>query len=633
MLLKKRLLLLTALGSSLATGLVLEEAAFAQAPIDKSLEVQLFQNAIGPRNFLTIDSARVPEHMLVGAGLVLNYQSSPFSLYTVDSDKNLTERVSVVGQQWNAELLAGIGLFGRAQIGFALPVTLSMQGDNFTGMGTPSGTSIKGAGMGDLRVEGKYLVAQRPVGEDGVDGDIYFAAVGGLTLPTGDDGKFLGDKTVTGRVKLVSEYVIDDFRGAAMFGVLLRDTTKTFKAEVGHQLMFGAAAEYRVHRQVAFVGEWFGRNGFSNYVDESPMEVDGAVRLNVSSMLALTFGAGTGIIKGIGSPKYRGFLGASFHPDFRDADGDGVYDIDDRCPDSKEDRDGFKDSDGCPEPDNDGDALLDAQDKCPNAAEDVDQFEDEDGCPEEDNDKDGVPDLNDPCPNAAEDGAGIRPKDGCPSTVEDTDGDGVVDAKDKCADEPEDRDGFEDTDGCPDLDNDEDGIPDQFDGCPSAAEDADGFEDEDGCPELDNDKDGLPDASDKCPSEPETLNGNKDDDGCTDPGAELVVIADANIELRERFAFKGTELRPGGPDLVKMVGLVLSGHPEFTLVRLEVIAGTEAEAKGRGEAIKNALAATGVDGARLKVVAKVGRADVKIVVETVTPASEAAPAAADGATP
>ena len=300
-------------------------------------------------------------------------------------------------------------------------------------------------------------------------------------------------------MKLVSEYVIDDFRGAAMFGALLRDTTKTFKAEVGSQLMFGAAAEYRVHRQVALVGEWFGRNGFSNYVDESPMEVDGAVRLNVSSMIAVNFGAGTGIIKGIGSPKYRGFLGLSFHPDFRDADGDGAYDIDDRCPDAKEDRDGFKDSDGCPEQDNDGDALLDAQDKCPVAAEDVDQFEDEDGCPEEDNDKDGVPDLNDPCPNAAEDGAGVRAKDGCPSTVEDTDGDGVVDAKDKCADEPEDRDGFEDTDGCPELDNDEDGIPDQFDGCPGAAEDADGFEDEDGCPELDNDKDGMPDASGQMP--------------------------------------------------------------------------------------------------------------------------------------
>ena len=91
---------------------------------------------------------------------------------------------------------------------------------------------------------------------------------------------------------------------------------------------------------------------------------------------------------------------------------------------------------------------------------------------------------------------------------------------------------------------------------------------------------------DKCPIEPETLNGNKDDDGCADPGAELVVIADANIELRERFTFKGSELRPGGPDLVKMVGLVLSGHPEFTLVRLEISAGTEAEAKGRGDAIQ-----------------------------------------------
>ena len=45
-------------------------------------------------------------------------------------------------------------------------------------------------------------------------------------------------------------------------------------------------------------------------------------------------------------------------------------------------RDGFKDADGCPEPDNDGDGLLDAADKCPFQAEDEPGVN-ADGCPKE----------------------------------------------------------------------------------------------------------------------------------------------------------------------------------------------------------------------------------------------------------
>ena len=40
-------------------------------------------------------------------------------------------------------------------------------------------------------------------------------------------------------------------------------------------------------------------------------------------------------------------------------------DADDRCPLEPEDRDGFQDEDGCPEPDNDHDTVLDPVDQCP----------------------------------------------------------------------------------------------------------------------------------------------------------------------------------------------------------------------------------------------------------------------------
>ncbi len=65
-----------------------------------------------------------------------------------------------------------------------------------------------------------------------------------------------------------------------------------------------------------------------------------------------------------------------------DTDGDGIPDQEDRCPLVAEDRDGFEDEDGCPEPDNDEDGISDAQDLCPLEAETVNGRLDDDGCPE-----------------------------------------------------------------------------------------------------------------------------------------------------------------------------------------------------------------------------------------------------------
>jgi outer membrane protein OmpA-like peptidoglycan-associated protein len=128
----------------------------------------------------------------------------------------------------------------------------------------------------------------------------------------------------------------------------------------------------------------------------------------------------------------------------KDTDGDGIPDDVDKCPNEPEDKDGFQDEDGCPDPDNDADGIPDAQDKCPMQAEDKDGFQDEDGCPDPDNDNDGILDAQDKCPNEA----GPAENEGCPD--KDTDGDGIIDRLDKCPDQPETKNGYQDEDGCPD---------------------------------------------------------------------------------------------------------------------------------------------------------------------------------------
>ncbi len=131
--------------------------------------------------------------------------------------------------------------------------------------------------------------------------------------------------------------------------------------------------------------------------------------------------------------------------------------------------------------DTDRDDIPDNLDKCPTEAEDRDGYQDTDGCPERDNDGDGIADALDKCPDKAETKNGIDDDDGCPE--EDTDGDGVVGSADKCPDVPEDKDGFQDEDGCVDPDNDADGVLDGEDKCPKELETKNGYQDQDGCPD------------------------------------------------------------------------------------------------------------------------------------------------------
>ena len=600
-------------------------------PRETTIDTQLWQPAIGPRNFLTVESTAIAEHKLLGFGLSLNYQRHPYIIYTQDATG--TDQTNVVDSQWTTELQASMGLFGRYQAGLAIPFTLYLAGDEINEMGMPTGARLTESGIGDLRLEGKALVAT--MGED----DEYTVAVSaGLSLPTGKDSSrpYLADKTVTGRIKAIGAVDFGKVRAAANLGILLRETSQNYKTELGHQLLYGAAAAYPVDKRVDLMVEMFGRSGLTQfssfYSDVNPFEADIAARYTVTGMWSVTAGGGRGFGSGIGAPDLRLFAQVAFAPDFRDRDKDGVFDVNDKCPDDPEDRDGFQDQDGCPDPDNDFDTIPDVKDRCPNDPEDVDQFEDDDGCPEPDNDKDGIPDINDACPNAAEDHQGKKPNDGCPSTTKDTDGDGIPDATDKCPDEPEDKDGFQDDDGCLDPDNDADGIPDNFDNCPNDAEDPDGFEDEDGCPDPDNDKDGFPDASDRCPLQAETMNGNKDDDGCPDPGAEVARLAQDKIELDERIGFVSRggklQIKDSAQKFVNLVALIMKGHPEIAKVRIEVHAEgvPQSETQRRADALRDFLVGKGVDAARLTPVgAGAGPSRVEFMIEAAAAKAPAAP--------
>ena len=166
----------------------------------------------------------------------------------------------------------------------------------------------------------------------------------------------------------------------------------------------------------------------------TPVEVLAGFKWLPDFGFTLGVGGSAGVTDGYGAPDWRAFASFGYtmpgKEEAPDADGDGIIDDVDQCPNEAEDFDGFQDEDGCPDLDNDADGIPDVDDQCPDEPEDIDGFEDEDGCPDLDNDGDGIEDTDDQCPNDP----GPPENNGCPDP--DRDGDGVPDRIDNCPDEP-----------------------------------------------------------------------------------------------------------------------------------------------------------------------------------------------------
>jgi outer membrane protein OmpA-like peptidoglycan-associated protein len=297
----------------------------------------------------------------------------------------------------------------------------------------------------------------------------------------------------------------------------------------------------------------------------------------------------------------------------KDADGDGVKDKADACPNTP--KDVKVDEKGCPV-DSDGDRVADYLDKCPNTPKGVSV--DSNGCPV-DSDKDGVADYLDKCPGTP---AGVRvDNNGCPL---DSDKDGVTDNLDKCPNTPA---GVKvDASGCP-IDTDKDGVADYLDKCPNTAagvkvdangcaldNDGDGVVDsvdkclntppgvqvdKEGCP-VDTDKDGVPDYLDKCPN---TKAGSSvDARGCTrvfEEGSTKIVLKGVT------FATGTARLTPNAKTILDGVAVGLVANTD---VKVEVGGHTDnvGNAKSntklsqaRADAVKAYLASKGVPATNL----------------------------------
>jgi OOP family OmpA-OmpF porin len=484
---------------------------------------------------LYTEPARAPGPLNWNAALVGSYANR---LVVLRDDAG--NQVAVpVRHQLSLDYLFGLGLGDRIELGVALPSTVYQRGTNISHRVSDATTLPKSA-LGDVRLSAKAVVL--PPGELG---GFSLAALARVTLPTGDPTSYISEGSATGELRALSELNLVALGLRATAGVKVRGAEHRYLDQtLGHELPWGAAL---VVRPQALgwddQGRWTWSVEAHGAIGLTPRfaaagaspAVIGAVARYTPSELSLLVGVEAPLSSALGVPSVRGVLGIGWAPRFYDADQDGIEDAKDECVELAEDRDGFQDSDGCPDFDNDDDGVADESDKCPTEKEDLDGFEDQDGCLDPDDDHDGIPDVNDACPREAGPDSPDAKRRGCP--LRDRDMDGIYDPDDKCPKQAEDRDGFEDQDGCPDPDNDQDGIPDIDDACPAVAGLARESAKLNGCPSPDQDGDSYDDAEDKCPQAAETFDGFDDEDGCPDtdpkkPRAPLARIDEKTQSVR-----------------------------------------------------------------------------------------------------
>jgi hypothetical protein len=383
----------------LIVGVILAMAvgtARAQVQVPEGFAIERFQLATDRAGLIDVEWADVPRHLSWGVGLWTGFAHDPLVIY----DRNNAAVDALVKRRLTTGVVGSIGLWDRLELALGLDVV-----DN-QATGTPM-TALPSGGASDLRFAAKLRVYGTR--------HLVIAAIPAVTIPMGSATGYLREPGPTFEPEVAIGFHQDRVRVATNIGYRVREQVTAPGLVIGNELFLRTGAGMRLDDKTELmVSTSFAMPTHNVHRNELAVELLLGASRRLTSEIGLFVAGGLGLDNGFGTPDWRAVAGARYDATSGDRDGDGVIGAADRCPDEPEDKDGFQDSDGCPDPDNDGDGILDAADKCPNEAEDKDGWQDEDGCPDPDNDKDGILDAADKCPNQPEDKDGFEDEDGCP---------------------------------------------------------------------------------------------------------------------------------------------------------------------------------------------------------------------------
>jgi len=520
----------------------------AEAQSLPAINHQIFRPAPGPADYMVVYGSGITAQNDWTAGFYLNYADTPLKMRSINNPE-----AHVLDAVLAADVVASFGLFGIAEVGAVLPVTLLQTSEDLlplttnrdqTGVG--SNPTLSSFALSDPRINLKFEFLSI------LDG-IGVSGITSFYLPLGDTENLAGDGGFDfDTIGVVDVQLPFGIRLSSNLGFRFRSNGRALRdAWVGHEILWGAATVVPfLSESLDAILEIHGGipagAGPTPEIDELavPSEFHGGFRFSITDDWTMTAAYGKQLSGGYGAPDNRVIIGIG----------------------------GWWVTGGKWNWDYDGDGFVGPADICPRDPEDRDGYEDEDGCPDPDNDGDGIPDIRDKCPEAAGDEVSIGP------------------------------------DGCPDNDLDGDQIPNDRDKCPEDPEDYDGFEDSDGCPDIDNDGDGILDSADSCPDSPETFNGIVDDDGCPELEGQRVIVTKKKIEILEKvyFATGKATILPKSFPVLDEVAEAMRRNPDIRKLRIEGHTDSVGSAKynlrlsqQRAEAVQTYLSDKGVNASRV----------------------------------
>lgn len=328
------------------------------ASLAQGFDGQRYDPPAGAAGGLAVERPVVPKHLGFGLGIVANYANEPVVLR--DRDLDGTIRARPLEHALTVDLLASIALLDVIELALDLPLNLVYDGDASAAGATAS------RGVGDLRLLPKvaFTLGRR----------VKFAlgAAVPITFPTGSPSAMRGEGGLTANPMALLGVRGSSWGVSANAGYRLRRGAA--RALLGDELTLGLAYKMALvprsdlldlmieATSASYLGE-------SRSVANLPIELFAGLGIKPHPSWTIDVGGAGGITRGLGDPRFRVIAGVRYTPnpatDYKDADGDGVPDNVDRCPNKPEDADGFQDEDGCPEHDNDRDGVPDDRDECP----------------------------------------------------------------------------------------------------------------------------------------------------------------------------------------------------------------------------------------------------------------------------
>lgn len=280
---------------------------------DVAFSVERFAPVPGAGGLFATQDAAVLGHLAMSAGGGMWVVSQPIALRDLTSGERVTTPVRT---RLGGELVVAAGVLDRLQVGLGVPLVAAQSGDRLQGIDLDD-EPLATTALGDIRLQAKLRLLGRAA-EPGLG----IALVTGLSVPTGAEDQFAGEKSVVFDWLLVASLREARWAVTVNLGQRLRHEAVVLLSPArphDNEVVAGVGAEVVMYRGLSGIAEYVlvgGDRGPAPGVrGPSPVEARLGLRLRVTPELTVGGGYGAGTTPNeVGSPAWRLFTTITWLP-------------------------------------------------------------------------------------------------------------------------------------------------------------------------------------------------------------------------------------------------------------------------------------------------------------------------------